>query len=444
MKKSNMKNLILLLILAILFSPSHTFAQDTDTAWTRQTPGEDILDVKFSPDGNFIATAHEESHQILNANIRLWNVMDGSIVKVLPTNTHFVLSIAYSNDGKFLYSGHENGQLFKWDLNNFQISKDYLINYPQYKGDVFGICLDSLNSKLFIGTNKKDSNNIIVFDAQTGNIIKTINMPGSIGRMILSNDYKYFATRSSYFNTNDQTTHLQLTLWDAITYQKIKTLDDTQTEIWDIAFSSDGKSIFETQGYPYPSKIWSIPTGDLIKNYSPKQFKGINKQLYFKSSNKTFISYETTDLKPKFGIYDIENDNLESSYNIIMSVPKSLEISNDQTKIVCGMGDLIYLFNNKILEVGDQNPVQNTVSDIIIPNPLTIQALIKFNLPTSGITALNLLTESGIKIKSLFNSYLDAGNNEVSVNLLNIPSGNYLVSIQCTNYNKTLKLSIVK
>jgi translation initiation factor 2 alpha subunit (eIF-2alpha) len=108
------------------------------------------------------------------------------------------------------------------------------------------------------------------------------------------------------------------------------------------------------------------------------------------------------------------------------------------------MGDLIYLFNNKILGVVEQNPIQKTDSDIIIPNPLTNQALIKFNLPSSGITTLNMLNESGIKIKSLFNSYLDAGNNEVSVNITNIPSGNYFVSIQCTNYSKTLKLSIIK
>jgi hypothetical protein len=66
--------------------------------------------------------------------------------------------------------------------------------------------------------------------------------------MILSNDYKYFATRSSYFNTNDQTTHLQLTLWDAITYQKIKTLDDTKETINDIAFSSITNTIVALEG----------------------------------------------------------------------------------------------------------------------------------------------------------------------------------------------------
>ena len=94
--------------------------------------------------------------------------------------------------------------------------------------------------------------------------------------------------------------------------------------------------------------------------------------------------------------------------------------------------------------MGDQNPIQKTDLDIIIPNPLTNQALIKFNLPSSGLTTLNILNESGIKITSLLNSFLDAGNNELTVNLASIPSGNYLVSIQCKNYNKTLKLSIVK
>jgi WD40 repeat protein len=437
--KSDMKKFLVLVVTAILFSLSLS-AQDTDTAWTRQTLGEDILDVKFSPDGSKIATAHNSGW------VRLWSSISGEVIKSLPTTSGYANAVAFSNDGKFLYIGTEGKGMLKYDLTTFQIIQTYFNDTPT-ANSIFNISISNDNTKLFIAGNVIDSgkhSTVFVVDEVSGKIINTLDSSREQMKLIFSSDNKYLATFKNYNNPIDQSIHYQLTLWDALTYQKIKTLDDTKTEIVDIAFSSDGNSLFETQGNPYPSKIWSLPNGDLIKNISPKQFRGINKLIYFKSSNNTFTSYKTFDLKPKFGIYDIEKDNLEFSYNIIMSVPKSMEISNDQTKIVCGMGDLIYLFNNKILGVVEQNPIQKTDSDIIIPNPLTNQALIKFNLPSSGITTLNMLNESGIKIKSLFNSYLDAGNNEVSVNITNIPSGNYFVSIQCTNYSKTLKLSIIK
>jgi hypothetical protein len=70
--------------------------------------------------------------------------------------------------------------------------------------------------------------------------------------------------------------------------------------------------------------------------------------------------------------------------------------------------------------------------------------LIKFILPEGGNTKIILQNEIGTEINSLFNSFLYAGNNELTVNLSGIASGNYFISIQCKNYNKILKLSIVK
>jgi WD40 repeat protein len=434
-----MKKIMVLIVIAILFSLSLSSAQDTDTAWTRQTPGNDVRDVKFSPDGNTIATVHD------NALIYFWETATGNTIKIMNKHLSGARAIAYSNDGNYLYSGGEGGKIFKFDTKTYDTVQTYLGNYPKLQSWIVSLCPSNDNTRIFAGTGLNDSNNIIVIDEKTGDILKTFSMSGVIGKLILSNDNRYIAVFSAYNHPIDQSIHYQLTLWDATTYQKIKTLDDTKDEIGDIAFSFDGTQLYEVQSYANIIKIWDTKSGNLIKNFKPKDLRGIYKLAIFKSNSQAFIIYSSTDNKGRYGIFDLNLDIIEYFYTYQPFTQNSfLSISADESRLASGGSNRLDVLNNKTTGLIGNNPKFTGTQDIIIPNPLTNQALIKFNLLSSGITILNLLNESGITIKSLFNSFLDAGNNELTVNLASIPSGNYLVSIQCKNYNKTLKLSIIK
>jgi WD40 repeat protein len=435
--KSDMKKFLVLVVTAILFSLSLS-AQDTDTAWTRQTLGEDILDVKFSPDGSKIATAHNSGW------VRLWSSISGEVIKSLPTTSGYANAVAFSNDGKFLYIGTEGKGMLKYDLTTFQIIQTYFNDTPT-ANSIFNISISNDNTKLFIAGNVIDSgkhSTVFVVDEVSGKIINTLDSSREQMKLIFSSDNKYLATFKNYNNPIDQSIHYQLTLWDALTYQKIKTLDDTKETINDIAFSSIANTIVALEGRNI-LKVWSLPGGQLIKDLN-LQVLNIDAISFFKSVNKAVISFADLANKGLNGIFDFNSFSFDSYLVNGHANSKKISISFSDSLAVCSRGYYLFLYNFISATVQIQNPVQKTDSDIIIPNPLTNQALIKFNLPYSGMTKIILLNEIGIEITSLFNSFLDAGNNEVSVNITNIPSGNYFVSIQCKNYNKTLKLSIVK
>ena len=77
-----------------------------------------IVDIKFSYDDNQMATAS------LDSKIKIWNTRDLAarpIDILVPEN--FVMSIAFSPDGRSLVSSHQNDKIFVWPAKN-----DYMAN----------------------------------------------------------------------------------------------------------------------------------------------------------------------------------------------------------------------------------------------------------------------------------------------------------------------------
>lgn len=79
--------------------------------------GEYIFSVAISPDGGFVATGS------IDERIRVWEISTG---KVMFTCLHggWVETVAYSSDGRFLYSGSEVG-LKVWDSRNGELITDF-------------------------------------------------------------------------------------------------------------------------------------------------------------------------------------------------------------------------------------------------------------------------------------------------------------------------------
>ncbi len=69
-----------------------------------------IYSVAFTPDGKTLASDHSE-----DGTVSLWDVQNGSLLRVLEGYTGAIYSVAFSPGGKMLASGNFDGTVLIWD-----------------------------------------------------------------------------------------------------------------------------------------------------------------------------------------------------------------------------------------------------------------------------------------------------------------------------------------
>lgn len=80
----------------------------------------------------------------------------------------------------------------------------------------------------------------------------------------------------------------------------------------------------------------------------------------------------------------------------------------------------------------------------VYPNPVVNTATINFNLPESGNVNVTLIDAVGNTVANIYSGSIDAGSQSVDFNANGFTSGNYFVKVVSGNYNKVLRLQIVK
>ena len=78
------------------------------------------------------------------------------------------------------------------------------------------------------------------------------------------------------------------------------------------------------------------------------------------------------------------------------------------------------------------------------PNPFNPNTTIRFTLPQSGFTRLEIFNELGNKIQDLVNRYMTRGNYNVNFNASNYASGVYYYKLASSNFTSTGKMVYLK
>lgn len=339
---------------------------------------KDTYDVFFTPDDNFMVTRKQDSlilwdistgkkvkkingnfNEVVFVNsgnsfltkegkfndpkITLRNFEDGQIIRTYMRQIPAVKSIAFSKDGKYLYSANSDGTLNKWGINKGKMNQ--LINGDKsYKSLMV---LDNYGEKVLY---KRFDNSFSFVNTNTGKEIKTIspilNCSSSlIDAAVLSRDGSLLVTKDS---------NNQLTVININKSSETKTFNK-KYQINSIAISPDNRYLFAGGG----NNVLNIY--DLKKGLPAKTVGGGSMAAYFLGYDNSIISiaispnnkYAAIANLNSIRLYNIATGEIELQYSISDYI-KCLAFNHESKYLVSGNSDGVLkvwdLFSGKVIQ----------------------------------------------------------------------------------------------
>ncbi|KAM5472502.1 hypothetical protein MauCBS54593_003094 [Microsporum audouinii] len=304
--------------------PSGTSPQPGDPDNCVTLPGHSgaVWRVEFSPDGQLLASASEDStirlwnpaegnlyrilrghsdsisdivflsdNQLASASmdttIRIWKCTDESTPIKLEGHSKTVLSIAYSpkNTNTMLVSASADSTLRLWNVDEGSLHKLLQGHSDQVTAAVFFPDGSSIVSGSLDRT-------VRIWGSETGNLLRVLDEhPSSVENVAFSPDGATVAV-TGHFN--------QILLWDVKSWGKT-TIEGHEARIRTAIFSPDGKYMLSAAN-DKTVRLWNMPAGDENAKYKPHEnavtlavaFSGRSRCIASASADKTIL---ITDLE---------------------------------------------------------------------------------------------------------------------------------------------------
>lgn len=206
--------------------------------------------------------------------IIIWDAATGKELKALAGHLSDVTSADFSLDGKQLLTASSDKTIRMWDVdfnneaNVFARNKNLSINWEEV------LCPDG---KYIISSN--DGKNLIVTNVETGEEVATLP----------HNDYVYSTAFSNDGNVIVSAAENKLFFWDAVTGEKIRTVDENTEGINTIAFNPKGRVFVTTSFKDFSVRIWDAKTGKEINKLATSN-DYVNKTVYSPDGKYIVIS----------------------------------------------------------------------------------------------------------------------------------------------------------
>jgi WD40 repeat protein/tRNA A-37 threonylcarbamoyl transferase component Bud32 len=200
---------------------------------------EPVNTVEYRHDGKRIVSGSDDH------TIRVWDAVTGQGIQALTGHTSWVSTVAYSPNGKQIVSRSNDKTIKVWDCATAQEA----LTYEEDTGpdSPVAYCHDGMRIASWSRKGLK------IWDPITRQEFVTLKDNKPIDRLAYSPDCKRIVSGSSLIETT-------LTVWNAVSGQKILSLEGHADWIRCAAYSPDGKRIV-TGSSDNSLKVWDAETG---------------------------------------------------------------------------------------------------------------------------------------------------------------------------------------
>jgi WD40 repeat protein len=292
-----------------------------------------VTSVALSPDGRFaLSGGCDDEHWdgCKKGSVKLWDIASGREVRSFGGHTKLVLSVAFSPDGRFAFSGSEDRTLRVWDiatghkLSSFNGHKDLV--------DSVAISKDG-RTAIFAGIpthviGVRADTTLKLWDIASGRELRSfIGHPKEVHSVALSSD-----GRAALSGSMDST----LKLWDITSGRELRTFHQPML-VQSVAFSPDGRTALVSRGtLPILGELilFDITSGRDLRNFVGH--KGCVASVAFSPDGRAALS---GDYKGELKLWDVASGRELRSFSGHRGWIRAVAFSPDGRSALSGSYD---------------------------------------------------------------------------------------------------------
>lgn len=227
---------------------------NADQLIRENTHTENVIELAFSPDGAWLASASEDDTVVVS------DVRDGSTKFILYDDAG-LSSVDYSSDGKYIVTGNAVGLVKIWDAS--PIGGYESGNLSAQSQAITGLAFSPDGTRLATSDLNK-SEPAKIWDL-ANSVSKKITITNPVAALDFSPDGKTIVT-GSYIPGS-----CELLFFDAASGKEIDMLYDPACEgsnnMFDVVYSSDGKFVAAAEG-SIRAAVWDTVSGNVVQNFN--------------------------------------------------------------------------------------------------------------------------------------------------------------------------------